>query len=73
LSGEPEAVKAAIVISKSFRIRTKVLPVSAPFHCSLMSTAAQALQSELAKSHINFKKPIIPIISNVTGEQVNSS
>jgi [acyl-carrier-protein] S-malonyltransferase len=40
-----------------------MLPVSAPFHSSLMQPAAERLQAALAT--IEFKAPAIPVINNV--------
>ncbi|KAF9943220.1 hypothetical protein BGZ67_004999 [Mortierella alpina] len=44
------------------------LPVSAPFHCSLMQPAADAMKEALKDIH--FKKPIINVISNVTAKPI---
>lgn len=44
------------------KAKTVELPVSAPFHCSLMKPAEQKLRAELAK--ISFSAPSFPIISN---------
>jgi [acyl-carrier-protein] S-malonyltransferase len=46
------------------------LPVSAPFHSSLMKSAGESLKSDLAL--INIKKPTVPVLSNVTAEYHNS-
>jgi [acyl-carrier-protein] S-malonyltransferase len=46
------------------------LPVSAPFHCSLMSAAADQMKPALDKT--DFKEPVIEVISNVTGRPVSS-
>lgn len=43
--------------------RALVLPVSAPFHSSLMKPAAERLKTALAA--IDFKAPQIPVINNV--------
>ncbi|KAF9541742.1 hypothetical protein EC957_002700 [Mortierella hygrophila] len=47
------------------------LPVSAPFHCSLMEPAARVMKDALAD--ISFKQPIIPIVSNVQAQPIESS
>ncbi|KAF9576981.1 hypothetical protein EC968_000106 [Mortierella alpina] len=44
------------------------LPVSAPFHCSLMQPAADAMKEALKDIH--FKKPVINVISNVTAKPI---
>ena len=46
------------------------LPVSAPFHCSLMNKATQVMSEELNK--LNFLKSEIKLISNVTAEEITN-
>ena len=43
------------------------LPVSAPFHCSLMIRAAESMKEKIEKT--NFLKPNPRIISNVTAKE----
>lgn len=43
--------------------RAMLLPVSAPFHCSLMKPAAERLAQRLAE--LSFSAPVIPVINNV--------
>jgi len=45
-----------------------ILPVSAPFHCSLMKNAAEIMKNKINNS--NFLKPETTIISNVTAQEV---
>ena len=45
-----------------------MLPVSAPFHCSLMQPAADVMAEALTR--INIREPKVPIISNVTATEV---
>ncbi len=45
-----------------------LLPVSAPFHCSLMQPSADRMNSILIKT--NFLQPIINIVSNVTARTI---
>ena len=67
ISGNKSAIERAINLSKDLGIRKCViLPVSAPFHCSLMEPAARVMEEELLK--VSFKKFKVPIISNVTAE-----
>ncbi|KAG0216054.1 hypothetical protein BGX33_000506 [Mortierella sp. NVP41] len=47
------------------------LPVSAPFHCSLMEPAARVMEDAL--ENIQFQTPIIPVISNVKAQPIKSS
>ena len=49
--------------------RAKVLPVSAPFHCSLMKPAQDRLDDDLKK--ITMAKPVYPVACNVDAEMVN--
>jgi [acyl-carrier-protein] S-malonyltransferase len=43
--------------------RAKVLPVSAPFHCSLMKPAQDRLQPDL--NALKMQKPVYPVVCNV--------
>ncbi len=47
------------------------LPVSAPFHCSLLKDAQSVMSSVLDKTQ--FKDPRIPIVSNVSAEAISDS
>ena len=49
---------------KAEKKRSIFLPVSAPFHCTLMKPAAERMKLFLEKT--NFKNPNIQLISNVT-------
>ena len=48
-----------------------LLPVSAPFHCSLMNSAAEKMKDKIKQT--NFKDPIVDLVSNVTAEPVRDS
>ena len=64
ISGDILAVEKAMKFSKDFGIKKAILlPVSAPFHCKLMRPAQIIMKEALNK--LNFKTPLIPIISNV--------
>ncbi|MAR78657.1 MAG: [acyl-carrier-protein] S-malonyltransferase [Rhodospirillaceae bacterium] len=67
ISGTKAAIDRAISISKEKGVRkTIILPVSAPFHCSLMLPAAEKMAKALEEvTFSNFK---LPIISNVTAK-----
>ena len=54
---------------KKNKIKNIKLPVSAPFHCELMRSATKKMREEITK--IEFKKPDIGIISNVTAQETN--
>ena len=55
---------------KRNKIKNIKLPVSAPFHCELMRSATEQMIKEIA--NVEFKKPEINIISNVTAQQTNN-
>ena len=64
ISGDILAVENAIKLSKDLGIKKAlILPVSAPFHCGLMKPAQIIMEEALNK--LNFKTPVVPIISNV--------
>lgn len=66
ISGEKEAVEKAAETLKEHRARVAMLPVSAPFHCSLMQSAADALAKDLA--NVTFQEPKLSIVCNVTAD-----
>jgi len=64
ISGSVAGVEAAREVLKAMGAKRVVqLPVSAPFHCSLMRPAAEALRERLAAVH--FAVPTIPLVNNV--------
>lgn len=65
VSGAAAAVDRAIELAKARGIRRAIkLPVSAPFHCSMMHPAAEAMAEALATA--NMKDAAVPVFSNVT-------
>jgi [acyl-carrier-protein] S-malonyltransferase len=68
LSGEKKAIDEISDILKKNKKKSIFLPVSAPFHCSLMKSAAEKMKDKILKT--NFKKPKKEIISNVTARPV---
>lgn len=65
ISGAKPAVERAISGAKDAGVKKAVLlPVSAPFHCSLMQPAADAMAEAL--SDIYIKAPSAPLVANVT-------
>ncbi|BCK74529.1 malonyl-CoA-[acyl-carrier-protein (ACP)] transacylase [Acetobacter aceti NRIC 0242] len=71
ISGQMAAIDRAIVIAKEKGIKRAVkLPVSAPFHSSLMRPAADEMAEALDKAEV--KAPIVPIVANVTAAKVTS-
>jgi [acyl-carrier-protein] S-malonyltransferase len=71
LSGSKEAFENITDIIKDMNIRKAIpLPVSAPFHCSLMKEATLIMKEELEKYH--FQPPKIDIIANYSVDIYNS-
>ncbi len=69
VSGSAAAVSRAIEIAKAKGARRSLLlPVSAPFHCSLMRPAAEAMAAALATADI--RPPSAPLVANVTAAPV---
>ena len=64
LSGNKETLFSFSNNLKAEKKRSIFLPVSAPFHCSLMKPAAENMKSFLKKTE--FKNPNLQLISNVT-------
>lgn len=66
ISGDKGAVEAAAEALRP--VRCLPLPVSAPFHCSLMRPAEERLRADLAK--IAFRDPAFPIVNNVDARRI---
>jgi len=65
VSGHKGAVERAIEIAKARGAkRALLLPVSAPFHCSLMQPAAEAMAEALGTTAV--QSPLVPVYANVT-------
>jgi [acyl-carrier-protein] S-malonyltransferase len=70
VSGNTEAVERAIEIAKERGAkRAMLLPVSAPFHCSLLDPAADVMTYALATANIS--APMPPLVANVTAAPVS--
>lgn len=71
VSGEVAAVDKCCEIAKEKGAkRAMKLPVSAPFHCSMLTGAGEKLAKELENVEVNDMN--IPVITNVTADYVNS-
>jgi [acyl-carrier-protein] S-malonyltransferase len=69
ISGNTAAVeRAAKLADERGAKRAKLLPVSAPFHCSLMKPAQDRLEADL--DALKLQKPVYPIACNVEAELV---
>ena len=64
IAGHASAVNRAIEIAKGKGYRkAMLLPVSAPFHCSLMQPAADRLKAVLAG--LSYQQMLLPVVTNV--------
>ena len=69
VSGHKAAVERAVEIAKAKGAkRAMLLQVSAPFHCSLMKPAADAMAEALAK--VTIAAPAAPLVANVRAAAV---
>ena len=68
ISGRTKDLKNLSEFLNTNRIKNINLPVSAPFHCSLMKNATEIMKSELQK--IDFQKSNNILISNVTANEI---
>jgi [acyl-carrier-protein] S-malonyltransferase len=67
VSGHKAAVERALTIAKAKgAARAVLLPVSAPFHCSLMKPAAERMAAAL--STVSMRRPAVPVVANVIAE-----
>ena len=66
LSGDTKAIDIVIRIAKEKNFKAIKLNVSAPFHCRYMKETAEDLKVKFKE--LNFKEPLIPIISNYSAE-----
>ncbi len=70
LSGAKAAVERAIEIAQGRGARRAVLlPVSAPFHCSLMQPAAEKMAEALET--VEIKAPAVPLVANVLANEIS--
>jgi [acyl-carrier-protein] S-malonyltransferase len=69
LSGHRGAIERAVALAKDHGIKRGVLlPVSAPFHCSLMRSAAEAMEEALGRTQPRAFR--LPLYANVTAAAV---
>ncbi|MBJ3785339.1 ACP S-malonyltransferase [Devosia sediminis] len=70
VSGATPAVERAVEIAKAKGAkRALLLPVSAPFHCSMMQPAADAMAAALAEVTMN--APVVPLVANVLAAPIS--
>jgi len=71
ISGHVAAVERAVVLANERGAkRAKVLPVSAPFHCSLMKPAQERLAGVLGS--LQLASPRFPVVCNVDARPVEN-
>ena len=71
ISGHKNAVDQTIELAKDAGAKRAVLlPVSAPFHCSLMQPAADIMTKAL--NDIKLEDPIVPLVANVRANEQNN-
>ena len=68
LSGKIHDLDKLSAYFKQNKIKNIKLPVSAPFHCSLMYNATNIMREELKKLH--FKKGSNTLVSNITADEI---
>ncbi|MEO0390496.1 MAG: ACP S-malonyltransferase [Pseudomonadota bacterium] len=72
VSGHKAAVERAVDLAKARGAKRAVmLPVSAPFHCSLMAPAARVMAEALSKVDVN--TPTVPVVTNVSADATTST
>ena len=71
LSGRNKDLDYLSKILKDKKIKNIMLPVSAPFHCTLMNKATEIMSKELSK--VEFKDSTNILISNVTANEISDS
>ena len=65
ISGHRGAIERAVALAPDKGVRrAMLLPVSAPFHCSLLAPAADAMAEALGDTPPG--PPVVPLIANVT-------
>mgnify|MGYP001174911848 CR=1 FL=1 len=70
LSGKNKDLTELTDILKLKKIKNIKLPVSAPFHCNLMSKATKIMEEQIEK--IKFEDSNMRLISNVTAEEISN-
>lgn len=70
VAGHRGAVERAVALARERRGKPRMLPVSAPFHCSLMRPAREGLEPLLAQTR--FREPSVPVVTNVDARPVES-
>ncbi|WP_417721923.1 ACP S-malonyltransferase [Salipiger sp.] len=70
ISGHRAAVARAVELAKDLGAkRAMLLPVSAPFHCSLMAPAAEVMAEAL--DDVSIRAPQVPLVANVIASAIS--
>jgi len=70
ISGAKAAVERAMALGKDYGVRRAIpLPVSAPFHCTLMRPAADRMAAALAE--VEIQAPAVPLVANVLAQAIS--
>ena len=70
LSGRNSDIERLIKVLKTKNVKNIKLPVSAPFHCQLMSNATEIMRNEIEK--LSFHNSKNKLISNVTAKEIKN-
>jgi [acyl-carrier-protein] S-malonyltransferase len=71
ISGNKDKINKIVDdLKNNYSKKAILLPVSAPFHCSLMQPSADKMNQILIKT--NFSQPSINIVSNVTAKTIDN-
>ena len=71
LSGNKKAIESAHKLLKENKKKSMFLPVSAPFHSSLMKSAADKMREKIQNT--SFQDPSTELVANVTAESVKTT
>ena len=69
VSGHCQAIERAIAIARERGARSVILPVSAPFHSSLMSPAAEVMKGALDETELH--PPLVPLVANLSASTIS--
>ena len=70
LSGSKAAIDRAMKLARDHGVRRALpLPVSAPFHCSMMQPAANTMAQALAE--VTISKPTVPVVANILASAID--
>ncbi|MCC7145343.1 MAG: ACP S-malonyltransferase [Phycisphaeraceae bacterium] len=71
ISGSKAACECALTVAGEMGLQAKALAVAGAFHSPIMQPAAARLAKALEQ--VEWREPVVPVISNVTGQPHDSS